>query len=33
MSETHKLSVILFADIAGYTGLMQKNEHTGPPFT
>ena len=26
MSETHKLSVILFADIAGYTGLMQKNE-------
>ena len=27
MSETHKLSVILFADIAGYTGLMQKNEH------
>ena len=27
MTESHKLSTILFADIAGYTALMQKDEH------
>ena len=28
MSEAHKLAVILFADIAGYTAMMQEDEAT-----
>lgn len=27
MAEDHKLAIILFADIAGYTALMEKTEH------